>query len=539
MSNPPQTRLDDLLDQIVSEYSQRVTQGQGEQTADLLARVPAEHRPTLERCFKMIRAGLDSGPAPRRALGPGEFLDGYRILREIGRGGMAVVYEATQEDLERPVALKVLRAGLALEQRNIDRFKREALAVARLQHPHIVAIHGVGEADGYHYIAMELVQGTTLEEVYRRLPTERREWTADDLADAAQIPALADGGVSYDQALCRLLAPVVRAVGLAHELGMVHRDLKPSNILIHGDGRPVVADFGLAKADGDPALSLTGEPLGTPYYMSPEQAAVIQEPVDARSDVYSLGVTLYEGLTGRRPFEGQTLYEVLDAIRTRPVPPPRLASRASGRRGVGRDADAVSRKATARLPGQRYPLALEFSADLDAVGEGRMTLAGAQDGGPLRRMAGGVMRAWLLGGNGQEYISHTKFLGLPLVHINLGPRVPGQPLRRAKGWLAVGEVAIGVLAFGPFAIGLIAFGALGLGGMVGAGMGLGLVTFAGLSLGILATGGMAVGVGALGGMAIGLYAQGGLAVGPHAGSSGAIDPEAAEFMGRWMFWSGL
>ncbi len=537
MTAPSESRLDDLLDGIVAEYSERVTAGRGEQTADLLLQVPEPHRPTLERCFKMIRAGLAGGPAPRRPLTEGDVLDGYRIVREIGRGGMAVVYEAVQSELERPIALKILRPGLALEERNVDRFKREALAIARLQHPNIVAVYGVGEASGYHYIAMELVHGTTLERVYKHLPSGKRGWTAMDLADAADIPALAEGVETYDQALCRLLAPVVRAVGLAHELGMVHRDLKPSNILIHADGRPVVADFGLAKADGDPALSLTGEPLGTPYYMSPEQAAVIHQPVDGRSDVYSLGVTLYEGLAGCRPFEGENFYEVLDAIRSQFARPPR-----SVRKGIGVAADAVVCKSMAHMPEHRYASALELSTDLDAVATGRMTVAQAESGGLRNRFAswgGRAANAWLSRGMGREYISERKLLGLPLVHINMGPRYPGQPVRHAKGWLAVGEVAVGVVAFGSFAVGLMAWGGIALGAVVWAGLGIGIVSFAGMSVGVLATGGAAVGIGAVGGLAIGIYAHGGQGIGPHSGSDGEVDPQAADFLGKWMFWSGL
>ena len=537
MTTPSDTHLDDLLDRVVADYSERVAQGRGEQTADLLLEVPDEHRSTLERCFKMIRAGLASGPAPQRPLGAGAVLGGFRIVREIGRGGMAVVYEAVQEELQRSVALKVLRTGLSLEARNVDRFQREALAIARLQHPNIVAIHGVGSDQGYHFLAMELVQGTTLEQVFRGLPRERRDWQAKDLAQAAGIPALAEGCASYDQALCRLLAPVVRAVGLAHELGLVHRDIKPSNILIHADGRPVIADFGLAKAEGDPALSLTGEPLGTPYYMSPEQAALIHQPVDGRSDVYSLGVTLYEGLTGRRPFEGESFMEVLEAIRSQFVRAPR-----SVRRGIGNAADAVARKAMARLPEQRYASALDLSSELDAVGAGRLTLAEAESGGFANRMASFGSRcaqAFLFARIGEEYKSERKLLGLPLVHINMGPRVPGQPIRRARAWFAVGEIAVGVVALGPFAIGLFAWGALAMGGLVWAGMALGAVTFAGVSVGILATGGLAIGAAALGGVAIGHYAHGGQGIGTHAGSDGLVDPVAQEFLSRWMPWSGL
>ena len=527
--------LEDLLDRIVAEYSERVAAGRGEQEGDLLAQVPTEQRGTLERCFKMIRGGTAGALPLTRALAPGDRLDGYRLVREIGRGGMSIVFEAVQEELERPVALKVLRPGLALEGRNVDRFQREALAIARLQHPHIVAIHGVGQAQGYHYLVMELVRGTTLEQVYRGLPAARSDWTAEELARAAGIPELARGVQSYEQALFRLLAPVVRAVGLAHDLGLIHRDIKPSNILIHSDGRAVVADFGLAKAEGDPALSLTGEPIGTPYYMSPEQAAIIEQPVGERSDVYSLGVTLYEGLTGRRPFEGRTFFEVLDAIRRRPALPPRRV-----RRGVSGGADAIVRKAMARVPDERYTTALELSSDMEALAAGRMTVAEAQSAGLTQRLAGlfnGLAHTLRLSSLGGEIVSERRLLGLPLIHIHVGPRVPGQPLRRARGWLAIGEIATGVVAIGPFAAGVVSLGAFALGGLALAGVALGGVTFGGVSVGILATGGMAAGIGVFGGMGAGIFGRAGLGLGPHVLSDGRLDGAARHFLGRWMPWS--
>ena len=528
--SPPDQTLDDLLDRIVAEYSDRVSSGRGEQEADLLQEVAEEHRPALQRCFRMIRAGL-AGPARvAKPLGPGTVLDGYRLVREIGRGGMAVVYEAVQEELQRLVALKVLRPGLAIEAKNVDRFKREALAVARLQHPNIVQVFDVGEALGHHYISMELVTGKSLADLYEALPA-KGELTAADLARAADVPSLAEGYPSYERALCGLLAPVVRAIGLTHELGLVHRDIKPSNILIHGDGRAVVADFGLAKGDGDPALSLTGEPLGTPYYMSPEQAAVIQEPVDRRSDVYSIGVTLYEGLTGRRPFKGANFYEVLEAIRSSVPPSPRAVVR-----GVSRSMDAVVRKAMAHRPDQRYPTALDLSTELTAVAQGQSTKAGLESGGLKNRLAGAMGEIFVAHRTQREFKSRATFLGLPLVHVNIGHRIPGEPLRRAKGWIAIGEVATGFFAFGAFAAGVIAWGGLAFGGLVWAGLGMGLVTFAGASIGVLATGGVAIGIGALGGLGIGMYVHAAKAIGMYTSTDGATNEAVLAFFQQWMPW---
>jgi len=518
-ASTPAATLDDRLDRLVGEYSERVGQGRGEQTADLLEQVPGEHRAQLERCFRMMRAGLVGRPAAL-PLGPGSVLDGYRIVREIGRGGMSVVYEARQEELQRSVALKILRPGLAVEPKHVDRFRREALAIARLQHPNIVQIFDVGTAQGHHYIAMELVHGRSLAEVYQRLPKDRGACRAEDLARAAGIPSLADGERGFEQALCALLAPVVRAVGLAHELGMVHRDVKPSNILLHADGRAVIADFGLAKGDGDPELSLTGEPLGTPYYMSPEQAAVIRDPVDHRSDVYSFGVTLYEGLTGRRPFEGQTFYEVLEAIRGGYAPSPRSVVRK-----LGHHVDAVVRKAMARRPEERYSGALELSTELDAVASGRMTRAGAEVNGLLARFTGTCQRnlEFLLNGpcrarrrhfSRREYLSSRRFLGIPLYHVYFGPRVPGESVRLATGWLAIGDMALGGIAFGGLAFGGISCGGMAFGLLAGlGGVGVGAVALGGVALGGLALGGSAFGGAAAGGLAVGYIARGGKAIG--------------------------
>jgi len=509
--------LDDLMDRLVSEYSDRVARGTDEAADDLLEQVPEIQRESLERCFRMIRSGIASAPSATQPLGPGTLMDGYRIVKEIGRGGMAVVFEAIQEDLNRSVALKVLRPGLALDTRHVDRFRREALSIARLQHPHIVQVHAVGEALGHHYLAMELVDGTNLARVIDRLP-KTRSWTSADLAEASGIPALGDPELSYEQAFAKLVAPVARALGLAHELGIVHRDIKPSNILINKDGRAVLADFGLAKGDGDPGLSLSGEPLGTPFYMSPEQAAIIQHPVEQRSDVYSFGVTLYEGLTGQRPFDGKTVIAVIDAIRHR-IPP----SVRSIRRTLTRNADAVVRRAMAKMPEQRYATAIDLSTELAAMAEGRVTQAAALEGGPIRSAFRKMRNTFLYIGF-TDYRSKWEFLGMPLVHINTGHRMPGQPVRRARGWLAIGDVASGFLAFGGAAYGVIACGGFSVGLFSVGGMALGLVTFGGLSAGaLLGVGGMAMGYGALGGMAYGQYSIGGWTFGPNAAGRGG-DP---------------
>ncbi len=548
--NTTKPALDDLLDQLVAEYSDRLARGGpdkgvGEQAprkpgdapadgSDLIARVPAEHRDGLQRCFRMLQAGV--GTAPRRAGAPvpGDVFGDFRIVSELGRGGMAIVYLAVQQELSRQVALKVLRPGLAVEARHVDRFRREALAVARLQHPHIVAVYAVGESRGFHYIAMEYVDGRSLAEVFDALPQDRPR-SAQDLAAASGLPAVAVEGKSFEQAFCALLAPVARALATAHECGLVHRDVKPSNILVHKDGRAVIADFGLVQGDGDPGLSLTGEPLGTPYYMSPEQAAVSSARVDQRTDVYSLGVTLYEGLSGRRPFEGETLLAVLAAVREHQVPPLRGAGSGASRgapRDLTRDAEAVTRRAMERRPEDRYATSLEFAADLLALADGRGTQAALREGGATRRQAR-LLRA-LIRGEITEYRSSAQLFGWPLVHF-VG-RVPGRRSKLASGWVAVGCRAVGVVAVGNRALGVLALGGASAGIVSLGGLAFGVLPLGGIAAGWMAVGGGAVGFGAVGGAACGYYAMGGGAWGMHLITNAVQDPAALEWFRPWLDW---
>ena len=527
-TEPAPTNIDDQLDRLVEQYAQRLAARADDNGEDLLARLSGDSREALARCFRLMRAGLVAGPREAAPLGAGVVLGGYRIERELGRGGMATVYLATQLDLGRRVALKVLRPGLAVEPRHVERFHREALAAARLKHAHIVPVFAVGEDGGRHWLAMEFVEGGSLADVYAKLPPAPQR-TAEHLARALGLAPDAFGAVSFERALATLLTPLARALAATHELGLVHRDIKPSNILIARDGRAQLSDFGLAKGDGDPGLSLTGEPLGTPYYMSPEQATLTEHRVDARSDIYSFGVTLYEGLAGRCPFTGANVFAVLDALRRETPPDLRALNR-----NVSADGAALVARAMQREPKERYPSAIELAADCQALARGEPTQARARSGGEFARLLAGLRS------DSGGYRSRAEFLGLPLVHIN-GGFGAARKRRVAKGWIAVGDVAIGAVAVGGLSCGLVSLGGLSAGLVSFGGLALGVVlALGGCALGSFAVGGLAVGYAAVGGGAIGWYALAGDAFwSMHAITGRASDPQALEFfrgLAPWLEW---
>ena len=277
----------------------------------------------------------------------------YRILGEIGRGGMGVVYEAVEGALNRRVALKILPPHLGLSNRAVRKFHREAEAGSRPVHPGIVAVHAVGEHRGIHYIAQELVEGGyTL---------------ADRLEELEQDDELPRG---YFRKVARLIQRVAEALHHAHQSGVVHRDVKPSNILLTGEGMPKVTDFGLARMEDALHLSRTGDLSGTPNYMSPEQISKGPSGVDFRTDVFSLGVTLYELLTLRLPFQGGSSPEVLKRIVTEdPRDPTRISSR------VPRDLAVIAMKALKKRPDRRYGSMAEMADDLGRFLAGEPILA--------------------------------------------------------------------------------------------------------------------------------------------------------------------
>jgi eukaryotic-like serine/threonine-protein kinase len=256
---------------------------------------------------------------------PTPAIPGYRIEGELGRGAMGVVYRARQVRLNRPCALKVILAGAHADPVAAVRFLGEAEAVAKLQHPNIVQIYHIGEADGLPFLELEYAEGGSLDRRLYGVP-----WPARRAAE--------------------LVEALARGVAEAHRRGIVHRDLKPSNVLLAADGTPKVADFGLAKLlDAGAGLTATESILGSPSYMAPEQAEGKAEQVGPLADVHALGAILYELLVGRTPFRGTTVLETLEQVKTvDPVPPSRLVP------GVPRDAETIALRCLQKDPAKRY-----------------------------------------------------------------------------------------------------------------------------------------------------------------------------------------
>ncbi|MDQ4149034.1 MAG: protein kinase, partial [Actinomycetota bacterium] len=250
---------------------------------------------------------------------------------------MAHVYRGTDRVLGRTVAIKVLASNLGTNPQFVERFRREAQAAAAVGHPNLVSVFDTGSEDDLHYIVMEYVEGKTLEEALRNGPL--------DPASARRIAA----------AVCSGLA-------VAHSKGIVHRDIKPANIMLERDGNVKLMDFGIAKAETGPDLTEAGLVLGTVTYLSPEQAR--GEPVDARSDLYSLGCVLYEMLTGRAPLAGRTLLEIAQKLSTETPSPPSQFNPS-----VPAELDDVVMRALAKSPSDRYDNALAMKHDLEALDE--------------------------------------------------------------------------------------------------------------------------------------------------------------------------
>ncbi len=327
-----------------------------------LASAVGEEIDLVERVLERLRArakadGFSSTasapattPPPESDPWVGRMLGDYRIERRIGRGGMGVVFKARHDKLGREVALKVLPVQALAKPNRAARFEKEARTAGRLRHPHIIDVHAVGHDGDIHWFAMELVDGPDLARELRQIATRRD-------AGGRRLPAY--DSTQYIGTVVDLVCQAADAMAAAHAAGVIHRDLKPSNLLLGPHAAVKVADFGLARDEHEPHLTATGDQVGTPHYMSPELVESATRTADARSDVYSLGVVLFELLTLRRPFEGKTSGEVWWKILHQP-PPPLLTIAPR----VPPDLATIVATAMAREPSERYPTAAALRDDL-------------------------------------------------------------------------------------------------------------------------------------------------------------------------------
>jgi len=381
------------LDRVLDGFIEAVSRGAQPDVEQILARHPDLREP-LRRRFQgylqyqsdLMKVAPPPARSPRSPSHEGRVLGDFRLIREIGSGGMGVVFEAEQISLGRTVALKLLPAYRSLDPRRVERFRREASATAGLNHPGIVPVHAVGEAGGAHYIAMDLVDGIGLDALLEML--EGRDASrilgmqaADLFTEAGHASKGEAGGVTvgsmegffgpegvatYLTRVITLAMQAARALHQAHANGVVHRDVKPGNILVGKGGDAVLVDFGLAHQEGVDSLTATGEFLGSFHYVSPEQASLGAAPLDHRTDIYSLGVTLYELLSLRVPFQKGTHHTVIDQILTREPPPLKKVNPA-----VPRDLATIVAKAMDKDRDLRYGTADEMADDLLAFLEQR------------------------------------------------------------------------------------------------------------------------------------------------------------------------
>jgi eukaryotic-like serine/threonine-protein kinase len=393
---------DDRLVDALKAYMKLLEAGAKPDAEAFLAKYPSiadELRSALQGLSLVHRAG--EAKRPEMAVGPdAEFtakpIGDFQIVGELGRGGMGVVYEAIQLSLGRRVALKVLPFASGLDETRLQRFRNEAHAAAALHHTNIVPVHAVGSDRGVHYYAMQLIEGRTLVEVIENMRSangkasgdrQPRSHEAGEKTESSQIAkssgasfghapsavlrntriddstvltASGSHRIRYYQSVVRMTHQAALAIEHAHQCGVIHRDIKPANLLIDNSGKIWVTDFGLAQVQqGESNLTRTGDPMGTLRYMSPEQAAGNRSILDHRTDIYSLGVTLYELLTLEPAIRGDGYRDMLNQVVEHEPPAPRTIAPA-----LPIELDTIIRKAIAKTPGERYASAGDFADDL-------------------------------------------------------------------------------------------------------------------------------------------------------------------------------
>jgi formylglycine-generating enzyme required for sulfatase activity/tRNA A-37 threonylcarbamoyl transferase component Bud32 len=360
---------EDRADDVIASYLQAID-----------TPAPGADQPTLQY---IERPSGDTKPMPSHC-------GGYELLEEIARGGMGVVYKARQVTPNRTVAIKMILAGQLATTQDVKRFQIEAEAAAGLDHPYIAPIYQVGQHDGQHYLAMAFVEGPSL---------------------AVRVAQ----GTLPPRAAAEIVRAVAEAVHYAHEKGIIHRDLKPGNILLDEKGRPQITDFGLAKlTDSASGLTGTGQILGTPSYMPPEQALANFDQVGPASDIYSLGAVLYCLVTGRPPFQAaSTIDTLVQVLEQEPVSPRQFNAI------VPRDLEAICLKCLRKEPEQRYASAAELAADLGRFLVGKPVSA--------RRIGGGerIVR-WV-----KRRPATAALLGLAVVAVGVGANLAVQAAQRA------------------------------------------------------------------------------------------------------------
>jgi serine/threonine protein kinase len=413
---------DPRLMQAVKEYLHQLESGRRPDRQEVLGRYPdlatplaqcldgleLVHRAAIQEKRSSGRSGSAAGKSAVSAATeaiPTNPLGDFKIVREIGRGGMGIVYEAVQMSLGRRVALKVLPFAATLEPKYLQRFHHEAQAAALLHHTNIVPVYAVGSERGVHFYAMQLIEGQALDAVVRQVRQETGRGNARNDPSSRVVKSAPRGQdtVSYERltrprepssretvtpvsmalstqrsqkcvdffrTAARFVVQAAEALEYAHQFGIIHRDIKPANLLVDTHGRLWITDFGLAQFHADASLTQTGEIVGTLRYMSPEQASGQRILLDHRTDVYSLGATLYELATLEPIFPGRTRHELLRQILHEEPRPPRMVDPT-----VPVELETIILKAVSKAPADRYGSARELAADLQRYLEDRPILA--------------------------------------------------------------------------------------------------------------------------------------------------------------------